>query len=360
MGYDVDAVARQFAQLGVVAVGIPYGPPLPVIVGEDIIGNLVPRVGFVSSLSMRSLGIRRALPHCIERGMVASLVDTLSSEQGQITLFKHLRSSRLIDGQADDVVAQKFIPYVSGQWTSAFRAAGDPIPAGTYSNIPGGTALSRSSVGALSQLLREPPSGKKKYLLSMGMTTIASVGAWMLVDLLVAAGNINANDTAVQTVNTTALTRRMDGDGVMMTCEVTTTLGTTAANLTLTYTNQAGTGSRSTGAQALTTSAAAQRLVPIGMGPMIPLQSSDTGVRSVETAQLSAAMGAGVLAINLFVPICVFPALSPNIYGDRISPHKIEGLMALDDPLGCYTLYAISNSTSGPATTMVHLKTTAR
>jgi hypothetical protein len=88
-----------------------------------------------------------------------------------------------------------------------------------------------------------------------------------------------------------------------MNLAVTGALGATAATITISYTDQANNAAQSTGAIALTTSAAANRLVPVQDGPMIRLAAGDYGVRTVEGCILSASMLAGTMAVQLFKPL---------------------------------------------------------
>jgi hypothetical protein len=239
---------------------------------------------------------------------------------------------------------------VSGAWYSLLRGAGFP-PTIAPGNIPGGSVMNRASTGAVP--LQNPASGSK-YLLTFGVTvpSVTGFSAIMLADILVAAANISANTTAAQTVNTAALTRYTSGAGVLMTTAVTTALGATASNLTVTYTNSDGTAGRSTGAIAMTGSAAVNRLQPGAGGPMIPLQSGDAGVRSVQTVQFSAAMGAGVLDLYLYRPLVMIPTVAANTFIERDSTVQIDGLSELvtgtDSQIGCLGCFVL---TGGTATT---------
>jgi len=255
-------------------------------------------------------------------------------------------------GKADDPVFVKTATFggVSGAWYSAFRIAGLP-PSISPGNIPGGSVMNRASVGAIPLL--NPTDPDIKYLLTFGgsVPSITGFSAILLVDLLVAAANINANTTSAQTVNTAALTRYTDGKGVMMILVVTTALGTTAANVTISYTNQDGVSGRTTGAIAMTTSAAVNRLQPVVANAFfIPLQAGDTGVRSVETITFSAAMGAGVLDLYLFKPLVIIPTIAVNTFVERDSTVQIDGLLQLpkgsDAQVGCLGCFVLTGGTT--------------
>jgi len=275
---------------------------------------------------------------------------------GTITNYDGIINSRAA-GKSDDPMFVKTATFggVSGVWYSAFRIAGLP-PTISPSNIPGGSVMNRASAGAIPLL--NPTNTDVKYLLTLGVSvpSISGFSAILLVDLLVAAANINANTTSAQTVNTAALTRHTSGEGVMMILCVTTALGATASNITISYTNQTGTSGRSTGAIAMTASAAVNRLQPVvALAPFIPLQAGDIGVRSVETVTFSAAMGAGVLDIYLFKPLLIIPTIAANTFVERDSTVQIDGLLQLpkgtDGQIGCLGCFTLTGGTT--ATTLL-------
>lgn len=210
--------------------------------------------------------------------------------------------------------------------------------------------MNRASTGAIP--LINPTSSDKKYLLTHGITvpSISGFSTVLLVDLLVAAANISANSTSAQTVNSAALTRYTTGEGVRMILVVTTALGATASNVTISYTNQAGTAGRSTGAIAMTASCAVNRTQPSTTIFFIPLQAGDTGVRSVQTITFSAAMGAGVLDLYLFKPLMIIPTIAANTFVERDSSVQIDGLTELaygsDNQVGCLGNFVLTGGTT--------------
>jgi len=313
------------------------GKPIPVVhpaTGRKM-GYIIPKVGF-----------RPLWGH-----PYWSKIKDLDPWDGTITNYDGIINSRGA-GKSDDPIFVKTTAFggVSGVWYSAFRIAGLP-PTISPANIPGGSVMNRASAGAIP--LQNPTNTDIKYLLTLGVSvpSISGFSAILLVDLLVAAANINANSTSAQTVNTAALTRYTSGEGVMMILCVTTALGATASNVTISYTNQAGTSGRSTGAIAMTASAAVNRLQPVvALAPFIPLQAGDTGVRSVETITFSAAMGAGVLDIYLFKPLVIIPTIAANTFVERDSTVQIDGLLQLpkgsDGQIGCLGCFPLTGGTT--------------
>jgi hypothetical protein len=113
-------------------------------------------------------------------------------------------------------------------------------------------------------------------------------GTLFLWDRLLYYPGIDHNTTGAQALTTGAtLPRATFGEKVFAWLEVTSALGATAQTCTLSYTNQSGTPSRSTGAQTIQTSSVVSRL-PFAR-PYFPLQAGDTGIRSVESYTFSAA-----------------------------------------------------------------------
>ena len=190
----------------------------------------------------------------------------------------------------------------AGTSFSLWTTAGSPGP-GAAPSSASGAALFSGTAGAMT--FTNPASGKT-YL---GKVAIASsnVGTLMLYDRLVHTGALSGAVATAQTVNSVALTRSTNGAGVELWCEIYTATGGTAANLTVTYTNQAGTASRVSTPIAFPTTPVAGQMF------QIPLASGDTGVRSVQSAQLSASTGvAGAFGFTLLKRIAVIPITLAN------------------------------------------------
>jgi hypothetical protein len=358
--HDVDTIARNLMFMGEMAAKMPKayaaaGCRQPVLGPSGVIGHMLDGVGLVINTDLKSLGITKALPHVYERSPLARILDKLGDETGAITTYDGIIAARGAGNYSDAMANKASYVTVANTWSSSFRSGGIPV-AGTYAAIPTGSALDRTNAGALSLLLANPASGTD-YLLTFGLIAGQQLNCVMVADLLVAATNILATVNTAQTISSAALTRYTDGVGVYMTFDVTTAIGTTASNITVTYTNSAAVGSRSTGAQAMTVSAIAQRLLPIAFGPQTQLASGDLGVQSVQTVQLSAAMTAGILALNLYKPLCWLPGIIANIYGEKPMASTIDGLVALpqaSSQIGCLTAYVYTNTTSTGLMTMAY------
>ena len=299
----------------------------------------------------RLLDPERLAIRLVDHGVFSPTVRAAQRIAAAITTYDGIITARA-GGNANDIVASKTtVTTAAQQFSSIFRAGGLPL-AGTYTNIPGGAVHTRASTGAWNGL-KDPGGSNKKYLLTFGYGSSSVIDWGILVDLLVCAGNINANATGNQTINSTAQTRQYGstlGAGVMMTFDVTTALGATASNLTVnSYTDQDGNTAQTTAAEAMTTSAITFRLQPVTIGTFMPLASGDFGVRSVETLAFSAAMLAGVVALNLYFPLAFLPGVAGNLYVERDSTTQIDGITELvnaSQVTGCLTMYLQTNSTT--------------
>ena len=354
--YDVDIAADNLAHMARIAHQMPPawdGARIAHYCGMpagDQIGLMLPGRGLKLTCDLKDIGITKPIPYVYEDTPTRHLLDLLQSERGAITTYDGIIAARC-GGNGQDVTYMKpSTTTVAAAWHALSSVASGIPGAMTYTNIPGGAAHVNTNAGAWSLGMNNPGGSNKKYLLTLGWSAVQQINLMMLVDLLVAAGNISCNSgSSPYTINTTALTRYTTGAGVMLTFEVTTALSATADNIDVSaYTNQAGTGSRATGAIALTTNAIAGRLLPIATGPMVALQSGDYGVRSVETITMSGA-NTGVLALNLYYPLAFCPGVGANVYAERDSAVQIDGITELvtaSGVLGCLTTYILPNTTS--------------
>ena len=118
---------------------------------------------------------------------------------------------------------------------------------------------------------------------------------------------------------TCRLPRYSNGAGVqaMFFNPAATALGAGTPNLTLGYTNSAGTASRATPATPSTpvgkTAATNSHILYSGatgagkFGPNVPLQAADAGIRTVETITNSTSYVSGTYTVGLYVPIAEIP-----------------------------------------------------
>jgi hypothetical protein len=260
-------------------------------------------------------------------------VRAIQQMQGAITSFNDVIDARG-NGQYFDYFGVKASQTtVANNWSSFLRTAGNPAAA-SYSNIPGGGRMTSATTGAVPIPVTIGGSDHL-YLTNAVANHVTGTNVHMYVDVLVSAGNILATSATSQNISTTSLSRWTSGEGLAMTLEVTAALGATAANITISYTDQAGNTANSTGAIALTTSAIAGRLVPVLDGPMIRLAAGDYGVRTIEGCILSASMtGSGVMAALIYKPLVVCPTIGLTTWNERSTPAQLSGIKQLTSAAG--------------------------
>jgi hypothetical protein len=358
--YNCDSVAETLQDLGALAYSMP-----PSFVGAGVshplrgpggewLGRMLPGVGVVVNASPKKLGLRRSIPGVLWRDTWLRSLDgqklLLPVRGGAITTYDGIIASRGgSTNKANDVCVSKLsLVTVANTWSSLFQSAGLP-GAGAYTSGAGAT-MNNATAGALSFGMTNPTGADLKYLLTFGYTAVQQINIAMLVDQLVGFGALSGSLNTSQTVGSPALTRYTSGAGVMLTFDVTVALGGTPSNITVSYTNQAGTAGQVTPAQAMTTSAIVQRLQPVTLGPFIQLAAGDFGVRAVASVTLSASMTAGTFAGILYFPLSFVPGVTGNIYAERDSTVQIDGLTQLaaegGGALGCLNVFVFPNGAS--------------
>lgn len=219
-----------------------------------------------------------------------------------------------------------------------------------YDGMPAGGAVpttgaipDRTTTGALP--FTPPGGGREKFLISAFLSP-STAGTYLLYDRLFHIGGLDATVTTAQTVQgspaSPALTRNTGGAGNIAWYEIYTILGTTARDLTMTYTDQDGNSATSTiniGNTGFREATRAQR---------IPLAAGDTGVRSVESVQLSGSTGtAGNFGITIAQPLAWIPVGAPSIAGIRDYTTGLPGMPAIH-PDACLAWMFIPGLAAAP------------
>jgi hypothetical protein len=188
--------------------------------------------------------------------------------------------------------------------------------------------------------------GRDKHLIGASITPLTA-GVFLLYDRLFHEGGLNATLTSAQTIQgspaSPALTRNTGGAGNIAFYEIYTIIGTTSTTLTMTYTNQAGTGSRTStiniGATSFREATRMQR---------IPLAAGDSGIRAIEQIQLSATTGtAGNFGITIAQPLAWIPVGAGGTMGWRDYTTGLPGIPVID-PNACLALMFIAGSGTAP------------
>jgi hypothetical protein len=155
-----------------------------------------------------------------------------------------------------------------------------------------------------------PVSGNS-YLSRLTCTS-TQAGTLLLVDRLWHNSGITVTTTTGQTISSVTLPARdragsTNGDGVLVGIEVSSATTSATSNCTLTYTNQANTGSKTATLPTLPSSAGVGTFVPFG------LASGDTGVRSIQTLTLGTSLGGGTVHLVAYRVIAALPVPQANI-----------------------------------------------
>ena len=212
--------------------------------------------------------------------------------------------------------------YTAGRWYDMSALGGTPV-----ANAWAGTSLAWTtcdeSTGNGTQIFGIRHGGNvstdTKHLLNASAITAVATGVpsqLMLVDMCGYYPGINMNASTLQTLTGTPTLRYTNGVGVRASLVITATSGATAHNLSMSYTDQDGnTGNTLPVTVSCTASAITPHITHSGTaannyGPFLPLSNGDTGIRSVQSVQLSAASGAGTAALVLYKPIMTIPLVA--------------------------------------------------
>lgn len=198
---------------------------------------------------------------------------------------------------------------VSGGWININKAVS--LPWGTLATPPaygsGGTIHTAGESGFPN--LPDVTDPIKRYLITLEMTAATS-GTLFLYDRVWSCSGFSGTVTTAQTVVGMPTLTRPDSNGIGLEIwiECYTATGSTASNLTVSYTNQDGTAGRTTASIAHTTSMPANRMY------RCTLQAGDTGVRSIQSVTLSASTGTvGNFGVTLMKRIAVIAAPATNL-----------------------------------------------
>jgi hypothetical protein len=229
--------------------------------------------------------------------------------------------------------------YTAGRWYDLSGLNGTPV-----ANAFTGTALAAqvpTDTTGFGLWHGGNVSTDTKHLTNIGAYSAVATavpGVLMLCDMCLYYPGINMNVATAQTLNNTnTLTRYTTGAGLRAALVVTATTGATAHNLSMSYTNQAGTAGR---ALPVTVSCTASAIVPHithsgtaanNYGPFLPLASGDTGIRSVQSVTLSAASLAGTAALCLYKPLATLPITTLGVAAERDLMNQLPSLPQVQD-----------------------------
>ena len=169
----------------------------------------------------------------------------------------------------------------------------------------GGTLHTQNDAG----FPKFPAPAGVRYLAGVDITAL-NAGTILVYDRVWSCSGFSGTVTTAQTVTGFPTLTRPDsnGTGLEIWIECYTATGATASNITVQYTNQAGTSGRNTVSTAHLISMPANRMY------QVPLQSGDTGVRSVQSVTMSSTTGAaGNCGVTLMERIATIPLTTANV-----------------------------------------------
>ena len=242
------------------------------------------------------------------------------------------------------------VPRVAGVAATA-PVSGRGCSLWTYDGMPASGAVpttaaipDRTTTGAIP--FTAPGGSRDKHLIGASIAPLAA-GVYLLYDRLFHIGGLSGTSTGAQTIQgspaSPALTRNTGGAGNIAFYEIYTIIGTTATTLTMTYTNQAGTGSRTS-----TINIGATSFREVTRMQRIPLAAGDFGIQSIQQIQLTATTAiAGNFGITIAQPLAWIPVGAAGTMGWRDYTTGLPGIPVID-PDACLSLMFIPAGTTAP------------
>lgn len=225
---------------------------------------------------------------------VYSLTDALLEGRSQFTTFRK----------------QPAVVTVQGSWYDLSMAPGNPAPQYYIGSIATSTAMARSSDGGIYHGHAVTPYQKLVHRLTVMSSSATSLPlTFVLCDYLLFYPFIDESTTdAQEMLNTVALPRYTDGEGVQM-MAVVVAGQTGGQTFQVTYTNSDGVAGRTTTVVTQGTTAVNGTLITTMQatagcaGPFLPLQEGDRGVLSVESVQMISGTDVGLFTLVLVKPL---------------------------------------------------------
>ena len=246
-------------------------------------------------------------------------------------------------------------------WFSQWTGIGFPrkTGAGTFPTAGLGSAVacSASTTGALAGW-SNPTSPARLFLtghLSFGWTSSQGRNAILLVDRL-AHANISRNQATGNFSPVIDGTGRLNaGEGGQIIVECSAALGTTQTDRTFTYTNEAGTASRTSGSVQDAVSAQVTRVIGSNANLFVPLQAGDKGVRSIEAHTLGATgQASGEWCIAIVRPLAML-SWGQGLVGDCDYCFEVPNLPQIRDN-SCLAFYAVIGSGTASSASMGEIR----
>lgn len=242
------------------------------------------------------------------------------------------------------------VPRVSGVAATA-PIAGRGCSLWEYDGMPAKGAVptsaaipDRTTQGAIP--FTAPGGSRDKHLIGASIAPLTA-GVYLLYDRLMHIGGLSGTSTASQAVQGSSpspvITRNTGGAGNIAFYEIYTIIGTTSTTLTMTYVNQAGTGSRTS-----TINIGATGFREVTRMQRIPLAAGDSGIQAINSIQLTATTGTvGNFGITLAQPLAWIPVGAGGTMGWRDYTTGLPGIPVID-PNACLSLMFIPAAATAP------------
>lgn len=196
---------------------------------------------------------------------------------------------------------------VAGRLTSLWSAAGTP---GVGSVVLGQAAAGAVPLSTDTGAIPFANSSNSYLARLAGLSTVTTAGLLVLYDILWVWGSggsgWNVTTTTIQSTTAPAALTRPDANGVgcELWMEVLATMGAGSATPVITYTNSAGTGTRTTQSAGYVSAAIIGSIFPM------PLQAGDTGVKTVQSVTTSVSMTSGTARFMIVKRIAEIPIVA--------------------------------------------------
>lgn len=262
--------------------------------------------------------------------------------------YDDIINSIAVNGRGQEAFfAKNSITSTAANVISMWQAGGSPA-AGTFGTSLTGRSIDNTFAAALQ--FANAGATRTKHLLKVGVGSIIALGSVLFYDRVYEypfTGTATSGTFSVPTLVARDVAGATAGDGLQMFLENFSATATAAVTVTPTYTNQAGTGSKTNAFTSSVTAAVAGTLANPSGKMWLALASGDTGVRSIQSYTLSASILAANMCFTLGRPLAVLPMITANAYVERDLVLQIASLPRLYDGTAM-AMMVLANTTTTP------------
>lgn len=206
-----------------------------------------------------------------------------------------------------------------------------------------------------------------KHIVNLGVMSTVATAVPSIIEVVDVLGYYPLTTTTVTTAqtlnNTVTLPRYADGAGVRAYVVAVGTMGAGTPNISISYTNQAGTAGKIMPVTVSAVTTAVQSHIVHSdpsagkYFPYLPLASGDTGIRSIQSVTLSATMTSGSLAIVLCKPLASIPLTTAGIMAERNLMTQLPSLPRVVDGANLNLLFVTASATATATPFIGYLET---